>query len=314
MAVSVIIPLYNKARHIRRALDSVMAQTMQDFEVIVVDDGSTDGGGDVAREVSDSRIRLIAQENRGVSAARNRGIHEASFEQIAFLDADDEWLPSFLETVTGLRERHPEAGAFATAYRVCRGDTSTRPAFVGCVQSPDGGLLDDYFLAALGPEPVWTSAVMIPKHVFGQVGNFPVGVRRGEDVNMWERIALRYRVAWSPVEGAVYHLSADNRSCESRFESDVSAPSAVEQFLRSDGEALSPRWVLQEYLVRGRLPVVKDLSLHGMKPAARRLLKKTKGTAMFRRQRLLVQCAVLTPAPVLRLVLRMKCSINRLRK
>ncbi len=97
MKVSIVIPLYNKAPYIKRALDSIRAQTLSDFEVIVVDDGSTDDGASVVAAHSDHRVRLIGQPNAGPGPARNKGIAEARGEFIAFLDADDEWLPTYLE-------------------------------------------------------------------------------------------------------------------------------------------------------------------------------------------------------------------------
>ncbi len=93
--ISVVIPLYNKEPYIKRAIDSILAQKIQDYEIIVIDDGSTDKSAEVVKSFPDPRIRLIQQENAGVSAARNRGIEEAKAELIAFLDADDEWTPIF---------------------------------------------------------------------------------------------------------------------------------------------------------------------------------------------------------------------------
>jgi hypothetical protein len=101
MRVSVIVPLYNKANYIMRALDSIVAQTFSDFEVIVIDDGSSDGGGEIAATYPDSRIRVLRQANAGPGAARNRAIAEAMGEFIAFLDADDAWMPEYLRSSVG---------------------------------------------------------------------------------------------------------------------------------------------------------------------------------------------------------------------
>lgn len=117
MKVSVIIPLYNKAPYVRRALDSIAAQTLSDFEVIVVDDGSTDGGASVVAGYGDARFRLVSQPNAGPGAARNTGIALARGEFIASLDADDEWLPTYLEeSVRRLEESGREVAAISSGY------------------------------------------------------------------------------------------------------------------------------------------------------------------------------------------------------
>jgi glycosyltransferase involved in cell wall biosynthesis len=126
MNVSVIIPLYNKAPYIRRALDSVRAQTYGDYEVIVVDDGSTDGGGAIATSYGDPRFRLVGQPNAGPGAARNRGIEAARGQYLAFLDADDEWLPTFLEKcLTSLEGHGPDVASISTGYIHDPGGRST---------------------------------------------------------------------------------------------------------------------------------------------------------------------------------------------
>jgi glycosyltransferase involved in cell wall biosynthesis len=114
--ISVIIPLFNKAPLVERALRSVVAQTFKDFELIVVDDGSTDKGATVVEQVDDSRVRLIRQENAGPGAARNRGLAEARGDLVAFLDADDEWLPAFLSESVRLLEAESGAAAVVSGY------------------------------------------------------------------------------------------------------------------------------------------------------------------------------------------------------
>ena len=114
--ISVVIPLYNKERYIERAVYSVLSQTFQQFEIVIVNDGSTDGSVSVIERMNNPLIRLIHQKNGGVSAARNRGIEEARFEYIAFLDADDEWKENHLEVIAGLIRKFPECGVFGTSY------------------------------------------------------------------------------------------------------------------------------------------------------------------------------------------------------
>jgi len=115
---SVVIPLYNKDKHITRAINSVLNQSYRKFEIIVVDDGSTDSGVIEVKKINDSRIRLVQQINLGVSSARNKGISLAKYNFVGFLDADDAWKPDFLETIYFLIKKYPEAGAYATAYEI----------------------------------------------------------------------------------------------------------------------------------------------------------------------------------------------------
>ena len=114
--ISVVIPLYNKEKQIKRTLQSVLTQTFQDFEIVIVNDGSTDNSTIEVEKIKDSRIRLIHQENAGVSAARNKGIEEAKYELIALLDADDEWKNKYLEVQYDLYKKYPKCDIFACNY------------------------------------------------------------------------------------------------------------------------------------------------------------------------------------------------------
>lgn len=206
--ISIVIPLYNKAESILLTLDCVLRQTYTDWEVVVVDDGSTDGSGEMLGSINDPRFRLIRQQNAGVSAARNRGIAETKGEFVAFLDADDEWDHHYLESQMELVGKYPECQTFATNYSFrthngdCKHTILNKIAFQG-----ESGILDNYFeVASFGHPPLWTSAVMVRKSALVAVGGFPVGVRSGEDLLTWARLACRYKIAYTKRVGAIYNL------------------------------------------------------------------------------------------------------------
>lgn len=205
--ISVIIPLYNKAGSIAQALDSVLAQEYQDFEIVVVDDGSTDGGASVVENYGDVRIRLVRQENAGVSAARNRGIEEARGEYVAFLDADDVWMPGFLSEISALQREFPQCRAQATNY-VFNSNGVKSPTILRKIPfSGERGGLPNYFeVASCSHPPVWTSAVCIERALLQEIGGFPVGIKSGEDLLTWARVAVRTDWAYSMREMAQYNF------------------------------------------------------------------------------------------------------------
>ena len=211
--VSVIIPLYNKVQYIRRTIESVLSQTIQDFEVIIVNDGSTDGGEMIVEEYDDSRIHLINQVNQGVSAARNQGVHVACSELIAFLDADDEWKPEHIEILLRLQNKFPEADVFGTAYQVItphkrysrvldaeKGERILKSYFEERVQAG----IQNYFLM--------TSAVAVHKSLFQRIGGYHTHFVVGEDLDLYERLAIHSKIAYSPAISAIYHNELPNNT------------------------------------------------------------------------------------------------------
>lgn len=206
--ISVVIPLYNKADTIARTVRSVLAQTRADFELLVLDDGSTDGSLQVVQNIRDPRIRCVTQPNAGVAAARNRGAELAAHALIAFLDADDIWEPAHLENLVQLHEAYPSAAMYATAYKVVGESGAMRS-----IRLRDSGIsrrfgtLDDYFRDIVEIEhPVHCSALMVHKDILASVGGFPTGVKYGEDLIACSRLACAGVVAYSREPTARYHL------------------------------------------------------------------------------------------------------------
>lgn len=179
---SVIIPLYQKQHRIEACLASVMAQTHPALEVLVVDDGSTDGGGELVSAMATGRLHYVRQDNQGASAARNHGLKLARGSYVAFLDADDTWLDGHLEALALLATRHPAATIVGSGW-----SQAGRP-----VRDPELGAGDQVidlarFLrrATAGLPPFWTSAVAVRRSALRTTDLFPVGSRVAEDQHAW---------------------------------------------------------------------------------------------------------------------------------
>lgn len=209
--ISVVIPLYNKEKQIGNTLRTVLNQTFQDFEIVVVNDGSTDNSAAEVEKFHDQRIRLVHQANAGVSAARNRGIEESKYDLIAFLDADDEWKPSYLETQRFLYKKYPECSVFACNYEFKDADGDVRPTIIRKLPfKGSDGVLSNYFeVASCSHPPLWPSAVMVKKEAILSVGGFRVGIRSGEDLLTWAWLAARYKITYCPQPLSIYFLDDD---------------------------------------------------------------------------------------------------------
>lgn len=196
---SIIMPLYNKALYVRKAIESVVDQTYKDWEMVVVDDGSTDDSANIVATIHDERIRLVRQANTGVSSARNQGVTISAREvpftppYLCFLDADDWWEPTFLEEMAALIERHPDAGIYGTGYWIVK-NGKKRLAPIGVDKGfVEGDINYCQVYARTLCMPLTSISVCIPRKIFGEAEGFPYGITLGEDFLLWLRISLKYK-------------------------------------------------------------------------------------------------------------------------
>lgn len=216
--ISVVIPLYNKEQSIPSTLQSVLKQTYQDFEIVIVNDGSTDHSVEEVAKVTDPRIRLIHQKNAGVSAARNRGIEEAGGEYIAFLDADDEWKSDYLKIQYKLTQKYPECCVFTCNYEFKDTQGKVTPTIIRKLPfKGEDGILSNYFeVSSCSHPPICSISIMVKKNAIQSIGGFPIGIKSGEDLLTWARLACRYSIAFYTIPLATFifdeqHFNEDQR-------------------------------------------------------------------------------------------------------
>jgi glycosyltransferase involved in cell wall biosynthesis len=215
-ACSVIMPLYNKEQEVLTTIPSVLNQTFTDFELLVINDGSTDLSVQVVEKFDDPRISIVSQENAGVSAARNTGVRLAQSELIVFIDADDLWHPDFLATIIALRNDYPQARWFATGYEIVHPEKGrSLSTLKGPAKKFRRGILSNYFgVGACSDPPVWSSATAVMRDAIQAIGGFPVGIGSGEDLLTWARLAVRFPLAYEARSLAVFRVSGIHRRAD----------------------------------------------------------------------------------------------------
>lgn len=213
MKFSIIIPLYNKQNFITRAVNSVLSQSYINFELIIVNDGSTDNSFDLVSSIIDHRIKIINKVNGGVSSARNLGIDNASNEWICFLDADDYWLPNHLEEILYLLKKYPEAKIYSTLTQ----EKSRKGLSIAPNGFPDNfeGYIENYFHFAKSATVFNSSSVCINKHALITIDKFDTNLSHGEDLDVWFKLLINYKGVIKTLPTVVYDLISENRAMHS---------------------------------------------------------------------------------------------------
>lgn len=243
--ISVIIPLYNKENEIARAIESVLSQTFQDFELLIINDGSTDNSLSIAKSFSDKRIKIFSKSNGGVSSARNHGIRQAENKWIALLDADDWWAPSFLISLLELSAKYPEASIYCCRYV----HVNDQGEVIHLNRFPDE--VEGYFELYNHLFAVNSSSVLVRKRVFDDCGYFDELLTHGEDTDMWIRIGMKTRMCYTSEMLSFCYIGGDplTRSGYSTRKLKRNLLSKIDTYMTVGGE----RWdsLLLERKIRG---------------------------------------------------------------
>jgi len=260
--VSVIIPLYNKSRYITKCIDSVLAQTHTNFELIVVDDGSTDDSAAIVCGIRDDRLRLVSQPNKGVSAARNRGLQETQYDLVAFLDADDWWDPDYLTEMASLIKAYPDVLIYSAPFAHVE-NGAIFPSDACVTEGPPHRVfdaLDECVRRGRFILPFSSSSVVLRKDAFIQAGLFDPAIAFCEDYDLFVRVCIRSRCAVTTGRPLVFYnkdVPADQRATGRLFPLERSLVGHLDKFEPLMASHSSLRDYIELFRVSNLLPYVE---------------------------------------------------------
>ncbi|MDI1255171.1 MAG: glycosyltransferase family 2 protein [Flavobacterium sp.] len=293
---SVIIPLYNKANFIESALKSVLGQTFSDFEIIIVEDCSTDNSFEVASKINNPKIRIIRHEkNNGLSASRNTGIENSTSKYLCFLDADDVWLPNYLAKIYALIQQFPDARLFATNYVEQYENKSVLPAS-SLIGFEKDGIVPDFFASNLYQHIYCCCSLCADKEVFEKIGLYDEGVTFGEDVDFNIRANSVFQLAYSKEAPVLVNVFSENQITNSR----LSNKKLVDLDKYEGLAAKNPS--LKKYLDTNRYVLAKFFILENDTANARKMIAGIAAKNLNFTQKTLLKL----PVPIVKLIRKVK--------
>lgn len=219
---SVVIPLYNKENFIESTVKSVLNQTFTDYEILIIDDGSTDTSLKIANALAFAKVKIIKHPtNRGLSAARNTGISAASADYVAFLDADDCWETNYLETIASLITQYPEAKLFATNYLEVYAEFVALPPKINLEINETNFIVTDFFKSSLNQPIYCPSSLCVNRVVFDEIGRYDEQITFGEDVDFNIRANATFQLAYNPHPMVKYIMYTQNQITNSSLKNKV---------------------------------------------------------------------------------------------
>lgn len=264
---SIVMPYYKNAHIVKRSVDSIIAQTVKDFELLIVDDGSEDNIDDIISEYGDSRITVLHKKNGGVSSTRNFGISNAKGEYVCFLDSDDAWCEDHLEELSSMIDKYPENSFFITSHlRIGNSEVSSSDALVGY---EDVFVEEDFIrLCFAGNEVIHTNSVCLKREFLMADELFNTSASIGEDTDLWFRCAMRSPVVVSKKVTTKYYRDNSFLTKNRKFNYDWPF---LEQYKKAQSENLySVKLMCDRHLLAGCKHKLAD----GDKKGSRQLLKK----------------------------------------
>ena len=258
--ISVVIPLYNKAQAIQKNLDSVLAQTYKDFEIVVVDDGSTDESANVAETVLreckengvECRGKVIRKPNGGVSSARNAGILAAKGEYIAFLDGDDLWHPEYLETLHQLIVDYPDAALYGIGCATIYGDKIPENVTPSTLRGEVENVWNNY-------PGYWTgSSSSSSRARLLEIGLFDTRMTHGEDIDMWWRLLLSGKGVFDNRVLAYYRQDTENRAMNKLIPLEKHIPYFVDKYAEARANNVDFRRYFDREIIYRLYPYMFD--------------------------------------------------------